>query len=311
MKTEFKDFSNQMMYIHKFIERYTNLDKKCQYCGKPGQIRYSRTEPYDVQFICKKCKIEKNLNDAKNRGLVPDLEVIHIQDYIVDRNVLSKIPKLNKQHIETIQNLLKTKSPKGEAIRSTGWSNASFNRILNLYEKQVDPDIKHKLNDLFIRNRAAKIRLSSMNTNKGQNSTNNLTNIKLRRNLSNSDIVRLANGQIKNNALSLICTGKSYPVVKTKCVLAEALKVSVADIFPHDWLYNSVYNYEDYLKLNNTIRNQVKEFIDAKKKNGEKKVTKKVAALFNMTVYRLYEFVNNHVNLNHEELVSIVSAINL
>lgn len=311
MKTEFKDFGHQMMYIYKFIERYTDLDKKCQFCGQPGQVRYSRTEPYDVQFICPDCKHSKNLNNIENRGLVPDLEVIHIKEHITDKNVLSKLPILTKTQVDIIKNLLKTKLPKGEAIRSTGWSITTFNRILNLYEKHIDKDIKNKLNDLFTRNRAAKIRISSTHTNKANHSLNNFTKIKLSRNLTNDDIVKLTNNRIHKNALSLLSTGKTTPTIQTKCLLAEAFNLYVSDVFPNDWLYSKVRTYEDYLELNEKVRTNLKLYIDDLKFKGQSNSVEIISRKTNLSVYRLYEFIASRANAHHEELVSIISLLSL
>ena len=140
---------------------------------------------------------------------------------------------------------------------------------------------------------------------------NNLYKIKIERNLSNKDICRLANNIIQPEAISLISTGKTEPTMITKCNLAIALQLSVADIFPKDFLFDNVYNYADYLYFINYILTQLDNIIKERKASGEKKVIDNIANIVQIKLFRFYEITSRRRKPSHQELHQIIDKLNL
>ena len=62
MRLVFDDMNKQMMYISRFVSQFTNLEKKCQICGKPTTITHNPVDPYKIQLICSNCRKEHSYN---------------------------------------------------------------------------------------------------------------------------------------------------------------------------------------------------------------------------------------------------------
>lgn len=302
MKTKFKDFQQQMMYINKFINRFTDLDVKCQYCGEPAHIRYSRYEPYDVQFICKSCRKEKNIDFAYSRGeMLKDIPTIHVLDHITSTSMKIRLPVLRKEEEIIIDDILKNKLTKSDAISKYNITYIQLNKMITKYELYKDKNIKEKIEQ--ISKNAVKVKLRKASLRKIPDSNNNISILKLEKNITNDDIVRLSNGEILSMAnLSLICNGKIEPTIKTKCALANIFKVSVSDLFPKDWAFSKIYNYNDYINLNNKISNYIKEIYKEKKTNKEKKVVQNLANEFNVNTNIIYKILDNDYFITHNDL---------
>ena len=94
MKQEFKDFNQQMMYINKFLDRSTNVERKCQFCGAPAEIRHNYEDPYRIQLVCKVCKQERNLKNKELRGkMIEELPVIDLRNHITNPATLRGLRK--------------------------------------------------------------------------------------------------------------------------------------------------------------------------------------------------------------------------
>lgn len=313
MKTDFKDFSHLMGYINKFIERNTNLKKECQYCGKPAQIRYNYDNPYHIQLVCLDCKRKNGFNQYYNRGkLISDLPIIDIRDYLTkDKQEREDRLSLTENNKQIIQSLLKTKLPKIEAIKEAGLTMYQYDRLVEQYKENIDSDIEDKLLEVFNKNRRNKLKTVKLKSVNYSKYPNNLYKIKIERNLSNKDICKLANNTIQQESISLISTGKTEPTMITKCNLAIALQLSVADIFPEDFLFDNVYNYADYLYFINYTLTQLEDIIKERKTSGKKKVIENIASEVQIKVSRFYEITSRRRKPNHQELYQIIDKLNL
>lgn len=61
MKRNFDSLGHQMTYINRFVHRNTDIELKCQYCGKPGRIRHYKNNPEQIHIICIECFNKKEL----------------------------------------------------------------------------------------------------------------------------------------------------------------------------------------------------------------------------------------------------------
>jgi DNA-binding XRE family transcriptional regulator len=121
------------------------------------------------------------------------------------------------------------------------------------------------------------------------------------RGLSNREIQSLSNNKIYGSHVSLICSGKVDPNIETKCILAELFNVSVADIFPDDYLFNNIYNYNDYINLNKKAKNRLKEY---RQSNNINIIT--LSKSLDIKYNTLYDFITkDRFNLNHDNLLKV------
>lgn len=310
IKTEFKDFNQQMMYINKFITRFTDLEVKCQYCDKPAQIKYCRQTPYDVQFICKDCRKEKGIDLKAGRGeMLPDLEVIHLLEHVTSETMKLRIPVLFDDEKKIIEDILKNKLNQGDALAKYGITRCSLMKMINKY-KSIDSDIETKLENIFEQGRVARMRKGKLSARVTNNIDNNLSRLKAEKNITNDDIVERSKGLIKNRAnISLICNGKVEPKIQTKCILAEIFGVSVTDIFPRDWVYSNIHNYDEYCDLIDRIRTNFKFIYNKKKEAGEKGIVAILGKEFNLPIDRVYKILEGKLVLDHRELVTIITVL--
>ena len=61
MKDKFDSLEQQMTYVNRFIHRNTDIKFNCQYCGKPGRIRYYKKNPNQIHIVCRECSNKKEL----------------------------------------------------------------------------------------------------------------------------------------------------------------------------------------------------------------------------------------------------------
>lgn len=298
---------NNGHYISKFVDNYTNLKKICQYCGKPAQIRNNLENPYMIQLICPICKRDKGLCKDKYR-MADDIPLINLKENIITDTMKLKAMELTPEISKKIKSLLTSNYTKEQALEYMNMSYTTFNRMLNEYSKN-DPEIKDKLKVLFNSNRNKIVTNAKLKSTVNNKVSNNLSKIKYEKNITNKDIIRKSNGRISHSAISMIQNGKTIPTISTKCLLAEMLDVSVSDIFPDDWFYSNIKNYTGYLKLNDKIRIAFADNIEYRKNSGINNAMRITSEETNINLLRLYEFSNNHVNLNHDELIKLIDYL--
>lgn len=309
MRDKFDSYLKQGYYITRLIKNYTDLQKLCQYCGKPAELKNNRQDPYKIQFVCKSCRKEKNLNLKKDE-MYDDIPLINVKEHLTSDIIKSKIIKLTPEIKTKLEYLLTSNLTKEQAIKYMNMTKLTFNRIINLYSEEVDNNYKDKLNEIFKINRIKIISKSKIKSTLNNNTSNNLSKIKYEKNISNNSIIKLSNNKITSSTISNICTGKRIPEIKTKCLLAEILDVSVADIFPDDWLFSKVKNYNDFLELNNWLRINFNIFYMYNKKIKNHKIMKEVSNKTNISLSRLFEFKNNNwVNLNHTNMLNLIKLM--
>lgn len=288
---EFDNFSKQMTYISKFIVKYTDIDKKCQFCGKPAQIKHNEKDPYKIQLICKECKKSHHIS----KSMSDEIPLIDLEQHITNPRVRHAHLTLSPVHINMIQEILASDLDRGEVLSHYKISRGVLDRIIHLYAIEIDEDIGIKLKTTLDNNRKHKIKILTINR-RVMNSckSNNLSQIKLKRGLSNKDIERLSNRKVKALAISLICTGKSIPKMKTMCYIAEALNLSVAQIFNDYPLFSSIKSYTDYLTLSNKV---IDDLVSMKKQYR----VKDIAKMLNMPIESLYSLLSRDRLINYDD----------
>lgn len=301
---------NNGHYITRLVTNNTNLEKICQYCGKPAEIKNNRQDPYLIQLICKSCRKEKGLNSKEKKDIMcDDIPLIDVRNYINNDIIKSKIINLTPEIIDKLNYLLNSDLTKKQALEYMNMSNSVFIKHVNKYTEDYDNLYASKLEKVFVDNRNNLITKNILKYKVDKNITNNLTTIKYERGLSNNDIIKLSDYTITNSTISNICTGKIQPTIKTKCKLAEVLNLSVADIFPEDWLFCNIKNYDDYLNINNDLREVFNTRHEFHRLFNDFKYINELSKLSSISSHRLYEFKNNRVNLNHDELVDLIDIL--
>lgn len=117
--------------------------------------------------------------------------------------------------------------------------------------------------------------------------------------------------QYSQLASVLSVLGKTQPKLETKCALAQALNVSVADIFPEDFLYTEIYSYIDYLELASKVIKQLEQTIEKRKASKEKAVIQHIAEEVHIGHMRLYELLARRNKPSHREIQLLVDNLSL
>ena len=236
-----------------------------------------------------------------------DIPLIDVKAHIITSNMREKLDGLTPDIENKIQFLLNTNLGKCEALKELGISSPRLDKWLTLYEVK-DPDIKKKLKSKF-KERAGKKVSSRSLRDAVHNVSNNLSKIKYERHITNADIVDMSKGRIHKLALSMICRDKTNPKIKTKCMLAEILDVSVTDIFPNDYLYKDIHNYTEYKNYYNSVRKRYNDYLKSKYNSGEDYIVANISKKTGISIPSLYEFANNRTRFNHKRLVKILELL--
>ena len=289
MKKEFDSLGQQMTYINRFIHRNTDLELNCQYCGKPGKIRYYRTKPDKIHIVCKECSINKGLGLKKNWGKeLEDIPLINIEDHITNPYTLNKMMTLNKDTKKILRDMLKSDKPKIETFKNTGISQTYLTKLINEYTNKVDKDYKNKLDKVFEENRLNKVKRVKLNSTINEES-HPLAKLRLERNISNREIVALSKGRLTSSNLSAIQCGKSKPTLLTKIKIAEVLKVSVKEIFPEETEFGNVYKWNDYwFDIRNIVIKAINDYYKEALLKKQTKIMKNLSDITGIRIDRLY-----------------------
>jgi len=228
MKDEFDDFDKQGRYILRLIKDSTDLDRKCQLCGRPGKLKNNKVSPYDIQFICTKCRegLKKDLISDTYKG-VP---LINIKNHFTNPNMLSKIAELNEETINKINTILKGGYIRQEALEYLNLTPVTYEKLLNKYSK-LDKDIKQKLSNVYKEENAKRLRINKFKYTRNDE-FNNLSKIKEEKSITNRMINKITDNRVTISTISNIATGKVKPQNLTMALLAYSLRTNIYDIFP-------------------------------------------------------------------------------
>ena len=311
MRDNFKNYKDQVTYMNKFIHRQTDISLECEYCGKPAFIRYSREDPYKIQLICKDCINNKHLNNKENRGLVPNLPTIDVRDHILPSKVMTKKNLMSKDNINMMQDILNSCMTRPEIYKHYNITAHKFDIIINQYEKHIDPGIKSKLIKVLMKNRASKLAYIRLVNNVPDDCTNTLAKYKVAHCITNREIMKKSNYKLNFKTLSDICNGKIEPKIRTKCLLAETLGVTVTEIFPFDYAFVNVHNYNDYLEINNRVRKELEARLQYNKSNGIC-ITETINDIYlntNIKSDNIYRFREVKTNLDSNQIISLIQYL--
>jgi len=311
MKQEFKDFNQQMMYINKFLDRSTNVERKCQFCGAPAEIRHNYEDPYRIQLVCKTCKQERNLKNKELRGkMIEELPVIDLRNHITNPATLRGLRKntLTLGEKQMIKEVLRSKFTRQDVYKHYQIGRDEFLRRVMLYEKEVDSRIREKLTNVFNQNYKQKMRVSKLEKSLNEQHKNNISKLKLKHKLSSSEIEKLTKGVVQAATLSDIANSKRVPKMRTKCAIAEVFEVPLSKVFPDEYLFDDIYCYEDYLDLNSRLKARLKKYLTDERRSGRKKVIYKVAEALGVSVNVMYSFFDNKRTrrFTHDEIVKLL-----
>ena len=302
MKKEFDSLGQQMTYINRFIHRNTDIDFSCQYCGKLGRIRHYKNHPTKIHIVCKECSNKLKLGCKENWGkILDDIPLINIEDHIINKFTLNKMIKLDRNTKKILENMLKSDKPKMETLKETGISLTYLYRLIDEYTRKVDKEYKRKLEKVFEINRTNKIKKTKLKSTVNLNS-HPISLIKLEKNLSNKDIVKLSNNRITASCLCSITEGKTKPKLITKVIIAEALKVSVKDIFPEETEFGKVYKWNDYwFNIRNVATTAVNNYYREEQKLGHKNILINLSNLTGIKINRLYALKSGEIEVTNDD----------
>lgn len=296
MKENFDDFIKQGHYISRFVSKYTDLDRTCQYCGKPAEVKNNINNPYLIQFICKQCKVEKKMISIYC-DMADDIPLINLKEHIINDTVNRKNIDLDDELISKLKYLLTSDLTKEQALNYLDMKPTQFKKVIAKYEELYDKNYSKKLDTVLKENRNQVVTKARLNYTVNVYTNNNLSVLKYKMGLTNKDIINKSGGRIKANAISLICNGKSEPKVQTKCILAEALGVTVKDIFYEDTICDNIHNYNEYLKLNETFRKKALKFFKL-----EPTAIDTIAKHCNVSISKVQDFILGNAVLAPKEL---------
>lgn len=233
--------------------------------------------------------IKENFGYKENWGKVlDDIPLINIKEHISNKAVLNKMIKLDKNTKKILEDMLKSDKPKVETLKETGIPLTYLNRLIDEYTKKVDKNYKSKLDKVFGTNRKNRIKNAKLKSTTNSDS-HPLAKIKLERNLSNKDIVKLSNNRITESCLCCILEGKTNPSLVTKIKIAEALKLSVKDVFPEETEFGNVYTWNDYwFNIRNVVIDSINNYYKEESEKGHTKIIKNLADLIGIDINRLY-----------------------
>lgn len=311
MKQEFKDFNQQMMYINKFLDRSTNVERKCQFCGNPAEIRHNYEEPYKIQLVCKACKSERNLKNKELRGkMIEEIPVIDLRNHITNPSTLRGLRKntITLEEKQMIKDVLRSNFTRQDVYKHYQIGRDEFLRRVMLYEKEIDSKIREKLTYVFNQNYKVKMRVSKLEKSLNEKHTNNISKLKLKHRLSSKDIEKLSRGVVQAATLSDIANSKRVPKMRTKCAIAEVFELPLSKVFPDEYLFDNIYCYEDYCELNYKLKERLKKYLSDERWFGRKRVIYDVAKTMGVSVNVMYSFFDNRRvrKFTHDEIVKLL-----
>lgn len=136
--------------------RRNNIDKKCFNCGEEGRILYDFNNPYNVVFICSKCKSDKEILERAEKYKIDIKELIKtkINNSLGTNDLVNRqIRWIDDKNVKIIiDNFLESSMTLGKYIKSLGISRHQFYGIVERYNrylpngKTINKEIKLKMN---------------------------------------------------------------------------------------------------------------------------------------------------------------------
>lgn len=292
-------FNKQMCYTARFIRNNSTLEPKCQLCGKKGYYRHVYGKPLMVQIFCSECRAK-----LPATGFIDGVPVIDVKDYLrKDSKIFDKYSKITEEELDKIDELLKSRVPKGQALNEVGFTPYRLGKVLYAYELERDKDIRAKLDLHFrevVKSNIVDYRVRGEMIKRGPRN-NRLSEVQLEKNLSYRDIVKKSNERLTHSTLSNIANDKINPKPATYCLLAEILEVSVAEIYPNMDLYSEVRNFSDFKTLQSKYRSKLIKYKEYCKHTGSKNTLERIEQTLGFKRGRLYSFLSGY-DLLHDDL---------
>jgi transcriptional regulator with XRE-family HTH domain len=303
MVYNFDSREKQVSYISKFVRRYTDVNLKCQFCGKDGRIHNNYIgDPYKIQIVCLDCKKKYRI---KSNSMCNNIPTINLKDHIIKGKL--KYVYLSDELVSKINKLTHTKQTRCKALKEIGLYNKNtFEKIISEYEKIYDKNIRSKLDKVFKKNRCKRAREVIIGL-EVKESKNNIAKYKLLKGITNRDIQGIIYKKHKvniyNNTISNLSKGKQNATPRIRCYIAEALDVSLGDLFP-EYKSLNINTYQDYLDLNDKMRKSIeKQYIDS-----ASTPLCNLAKTLCISENIMYAFCNGVVNLSLDNLLKVTRA---
>lgn len=266
MKDIFDDFNKQGRYILRLINDNTDLEKICQFCGKPGNLKNNRQFPYEIQFVCPKCKKDFEINPITE--MYDEIPLINIKEHLTGERLGQKFIKITDEQVDKMSHILKGGFTKSSAARYMGVTQSYYKKIIKAYEEKFNIHIEEKLKRLY--KEAFTNRLIDETLSRTVNNIyNNISKIKNERGISNIMIYEKTG--IRPCTISYICNGKTIPKNTTMTTLADVLNCTVTDLFPE---YNEFSTVHDISTLRYRMMKTYTQIIFLWTQSKEKKFTK-------------------------------------
>lgn len=230
MKTNFKSITQQATYINKFIERKTDLNKNCMFCGKPASIQHNRKNPYEVRILCRPCRTKYGLHGHTVDDKPSDLPTINLLEHINTNFKMYRDRTLTEEQMKIIDECIELNLYKAEFCKRLNVYPKALEWMLSEYE-HIKPGITEKYLQAINIGRRNILLKNALNRKRSSKSNTKLIQIKEEQRLSTKDIVEKTNHKISTASLNLIIEGKLEPSDKFKKLIAKALNVKVEDIF--------------------------------------------------------------------------------
>ena len=252
MKEQFNSMATQRVYINAFLIRYTDVEKVCQFCGEPASITHNKENPYQIKLVCPKCK-------KTHKDELASLKPINLLEHVKDVSVINE---LNETDNKMIEDILVNNYTANQITKKYHIGLYTLKRKLLLL-KDKDEQKYNLIEETLRTNASNAIRQASLNKTVDKQYPNNINKIKLEKNIVNKDIAKAISTKPAN--IAAIATGAMKISVKKKCLIAEALKESLADVFPEETYFNKVYKYSDFLNHVDLFRSNVLHILERRR----------------------------------------------
>ena len=232
MKSDFKSITNQACYISRFIERKTDIEKKCVVCGKPAIIQHNRVDPYKVRFLCRECRTKYKVGNhtVDETPWIDDLPIIDLAECMIRPFVISKYTNITEEQKRIIDEAIKNKWTRKETVARLKTHHKGLNDLLEKYNK-LNPGKISEFKKSTKEGQRSTILKSSLNRIKSDKFNTKILELKLAKQMSTDDMVKKINHRISANTINLIIEGKLEPSERFKKLIAKALDTDVEKIF--------------------------------------------------------------------------------
>lgn len=229
MGNKFNNNANMGRQVLRFLNNSTDVKKICQYCGKPANLKNNKYSPYNIQLVCIDCRKVHKINPITE--MYDDIPLIDLYDHVTSSIIKNRLVKLDSEYINKIRKILKGGYNKTEAIKYLNVTSTTYKNLIKQYKERIDKNIEIKLKKVYKKTQASKIRNNTL-SHRVNNKYNNISKIKMDKNISNNVIYKRTNGKLTNCTISNVINGKTIPKNTTCALLAKALECNVTDIFP-------------------------------------------------------------------------------